>query len=180
MAGQSFSVCMYVMKAEGGTQQYFLTMGERTTRGALQAYFFASNQLRFGFYDPDVDTTSAYPSDVGVWVHWCFVFNSEGSTFAIYRDGVAQSFTTSGSASGTTSASGPLFLGVWKWSKGRKPFSGAMDEVRVFVHHALTQAELPSLMADPTTDAPGLVLALTFDAGAGDLGKDYSLSLIHI
>ena len=29
-------------------------------------------------------------------------------------------------------------------------------------------------MANPTTDAPGLVLALTFDAGAGDLGKDYS------
>ena len=49
-----------------------------------------------------------------------------------------------------------------------------MDEVRVFAGHALSQAEVSSLMANPTTDGLGLVMALTFDAGAGSLGKDYS------
>ena len=135
--------------------------------------FRSDNKVEFSLYVDRTVTTSAFPSDVGVWVHWCFVFNSEGYTFTIYRDGAAQSLTKA-AADGTTSASGPLFLGVFKWNKKGEPFSGAMDEVRVFAGHALTQAEVSSLMANPTTDALGLVLALTFDAGAGSLGKDYS------
>ena len=133
--------------------------------------------MYFDLWDDWTYTTSAYPSDVVVWVHWCFVFNSQGNTFAIYRDGVSQSLSPDDTAGGTTSASGPLFLGVRKWVKNSNgyydsPFSGAMDEVRVFAGHALSQAEVSSLMANPTTDGLGLVLALTFDGG--DLGKDYS------
>ena len=176
VAGQSFSVCMDVKKAKDGTVQYLFTMGQDTTRGGPHVRFNSNNKVHFGLFRDDTDTTSTYPSDAGVWVHWCFVFNSEGFTFAIYRDGVAQGLIHD-AASGTTSASGPLFLGVWKWNTNSNgyyyyPFSGAMDEVRVFAGHALSQAEVSSLMANPTTDALGLVLALTFDAG--ELNKDYS------
>ena len=176
VAGQSFSVCMEVKKAEAGTGQTLFSMGQGTTRGGLFGYFQSDNTVAFGLYSDYTVTTSAYTSDVGVWVHWCFVFSSEGNTFAIYRHGVAQALTKA-AADGTTSASGPLFLGVWKWwtnSNGYYygPFSGAMDEVRVFERRALTQVEVSSLMTNPTTDALGLVLALTFDTG--DLGKDSS------
>ena len=67
-----------------------------------------------------------------------------------------------------------MHLGVFKWDTDYWPFSGMMDEVRVFQRRALTQADLSSLMVSPaTTDALGLVVALTFD-NPSHLGKDSS------
>ena len=62
VAGQSFSVCMDVKKAEDGTLQYLFSMGQGTSRGGLLGRFISVNKVRFGLYDDDTDTTESVGS----------------------------------------------------------------------------------------------------------------------
>jgi hypothetical protein len=82
--------------------------------------------------------------------------------------------TNGGTSSGTTTATGPIYLGVKKWNMADKPFNGNLDELRVYSGRALTEAEVASMMTNPITVDPGLVLSMTFDGSGGDLGKDSS------
>ena len=140
--------------------------------------FQSDNTLFFGLINDETHTSSAYADDTGVWVHWAFVYNKIGNGMSIFRDGVAQTLSSTvgngGTSSGPTTATGPIHLGVRKWSPADTPFNGYMDELRVYAERALTQAEVASMMTNPLTNDVGLVLSMTFDGSSSDLGKDFS------
>ena len=176
ISGESFSVCLYVKRKRVDAVEHLLTMGALTTRGGVFMRFWSSNKMQFGFRSDNTVTSSAFPSDTGVWVHWAFVYNKVGNGMSIFRDGVAQGLAgagNGGTSQGPTTATGAIHLGVKKWDTSNSPFNGNMDELRVYVARALTQVDVASMMTNPITDDRGLVLAMTFDFSA-DLGKDSS------
>ena len=139
--------------------------------------FRPSNTMQFSLYGDYTETSSDFPSDTGVWVHWAFVYNKIGNGMTIFRDGFAQTLSSTvgngGTSSGPTSATGPIDLGVWKWDPKNEPFNGKMDGLFVYGDRALTQSEVSLRMGNQITDDFGLVLSMTFD-GSSDLGKDSS------
>ena len=143
--------------------------------------FRSDNKMRFSLINDNTYTSTAFPSDTGVWVHWAFVYNNIGNAMTIFRDGTAQglegppgSSLNGGTSQGPTSATGPIHLGVSKWNPYNKPFNGNMDELRVYADRALTEAEVSLRMTNPVTDDFGLVLSMTFDGSSANLGKDSS------
>ena len=140
--------------------------------------FNSDNTMPFDLYNDYTQTSSAFPSDTGVWVHWAFVYNKEGNAMGIFRDGVAQTLSSGGTtrtSGGPSTATGPIHLGVYKWNPSYKPSNGNMDELRVYAERALTEAEVSLRMTNPVTDDLGLVLSMTFDgSSSADLGKDSS------
>ena len=142
-------------------------------------YFRTDNKMGFGLYGDGTDTSSAFPSDTGVWVHWAFVYNKVGNGMSIFRDGVAQApqaasgNNNGGTSSGPSTATGPIHLGVSKWFSS-SPFNGKLDELRVYADRALSPSDVSLRMTNPITDDPGLVLSMTFDGSSANLGKDSS------
>jgi hypothetical protein len=111
--------------------------------------------MRFGLYGDDADTTSVYPADTGVWVHWAFVYNKIGNGMSISRNGVSQglegaagSNPNGGTSDGPSTATGPIYLGVQKWGTANSPFNGNLDELRVYADRALTESEVSSRMTN--------------------------------
>ena len=77
--GNSFSVCLYVQRKRVGVEEFLLTMGAQTERGAVDMYFWSSNRMLFNLNSDYTYTSSAFPSDTGVWVHWAIVYNKVGN-----------------------------------------------------------------------------------------------------
>ena len=184
--GLSFSIMMWVKRRRDGIREHFLTMGSLGSYGQsgtlVDLSFMNLNNMAWSFGAHDYTyTSSSYPADTGVWVHWSFVYNKIGNVMSIFRNGnleasaaASGSQTNGGTSGGPTSATGPIYLGVKKWNMADKPFNGKLDELRVYADRALTEAEVASMMTNPITDDPGLVLSMTFDGSGGDLGKDSS------
>jgi hypothetical protein len=179
--GNSFSVCLYVQRKRVGVEEFLLTMGAQTERGAGVLYFWSSPRMLCHLNSDYTYTSSAFPSDTGVWVHWAFVYNKVGNGMSTFRDGVAEGLAgtpgnnlNGGTSQGPSTATGPIYLGVRKWDTASNPFNGNMDELRVYADRALIQSEVSSMMTNPVTDDPGLVLSMTFDGSGANLGKDSS------
>ena len=138
--------------------------------------FLVDNKMYFSLWADGTPTSPPSSSDTGVWVHWAFVYNKVGNGMRIFKDGSAQTLSTGGNggtSGGSTSATGPIHLGVYKFNPSGSPFNGNMDELRVYADRVLTEAEVASMMTNPITDDLGLVLSMTFDV-SGNLGKDSS------
>ena len=140
-------------------------------------FFNSDNTMSFSLSGDGTYTSSTYPDDTGVWVHWAFVYDKANNAMSILRNGVVQGLEgtpggspNGGTASGPTTATGPIYLGVAKGTTGYNPFNGNLDELRVYADRALTEAEVSLRMTNPITDDPGLVLSMTFDGcrGIGD------------
>jgi hypothetical protein len=175
MNGTSFSVGLWVYRRRMGVHEYLLSQGVNQPMKRV-TLMVNNDNLKLSFYNDDI-VTSTYGSDIHTWVHLGFTFDKETLAMKIYKAGLAQVLDNGNlykTASGTTSASGPIHLGVHKWNTAHYPFNGKLDELRVFGDHALSQPEVSSLMTNPTTDDLGLVLSMTFDGSGGDLGKDSS------
>jgi hypothetical protein len=181
ISGNSFSVCLYVQRKRVGVYERLLTMGEQATRGAVYMYFQSDNKMQFGLYGDYTYTSSAFPSDTGVWVHWAFVYNKFGNAMTTFRNGAAQGLAgaagtrNGGTSGGPTSATGPIHLGVNKWSTSNTYFNGNMDEFLLFEGRALTAPDALAIFQAASTPNTmlGLTISLSFDMGT-DLKKDYS------
>ena len=142
--------------------------------------FLPDNKMYFNLHSDSTLTSSPFPDDTGVWVHWSFVYNKIGNAMSIFRNGVqtpqAPSSTTGngGTSDGPSTATGAIHLGVYKDDTANSPFNGKLDELRVYADRALTEAEVASMMTNPLTNDVGLVLSMTFDGSGGGLGKDSS------
>ena len=138
----------------------------------------AGCNMHFSLYADYTATSSGFSDDTGVWVHWAFVYNKDGNDMSIFRGGVAQALSSAsgngGTSGGPTSATGLMYVGMFKWSASdRRNYNGDMDELRMYGGRALTQLQVASQMANPSTDEWGLLVSLSFDVGS-DLGKDSS------
>jgi hypothetical protein len=175
----SFSVSLYVQRKRVGAYEYFLTMGAATTRGGVQMYFWTDNTMIFDLMSDYTYTSSPFPSDTGVWLHWAFVYNKEGNAMTTFRDGVAQTLSTTqgngGTSSGPSTATGPIHLGVYKWSTSSFPFNGNMDEFLLFEGRALTAPDVLAIAQAASTPNTmlSLTISLSFDTST-NLKKDYS------
>ena len=145
-------------------------------------HFQFDNKMYFDLFKDDTMTSSAFPSDTGVWVHWAFVYNKVNNRMIILRDGAVQAPEASsgsrpngGTSSDPSTATGPIHLGVYKWSTSDNPFNGNMDEFLLFEGRALTAPDVLTIAQAASTPNTvlDLTISLSFDDGT-DLEKDYS------
>ena len=181
---ESFSMSLWVQRRRVAVFEYLLSMGAQAARAAVYLFFGTSdNTMAFNLHGDTMYTASSYPDDTGVWVHWSFVFNKVGNTMVIFRNGISQSpqagtpgsSPNGGVSGGTTTATGAIHLGVYKWSTSAAPFNGNLDEFRLFEGRALAPADVLTISQASVSDnnLEGLTVSLSFDT-LGSLTTDYS------
>jgi hypothetical protein len=182
ISGSSFSIMIWVKRERVGVDEYILTQGEEEKREGLKLQFDGDNTVKFSLINDWAYTSSKYSDDKGSWVHWGFTFNAFASSkysddslvMKIFRGGItATGNTWEDTAGGTTSSSGPIYLGASKWYPSSSPFSGSMDELQVYAGRALTESEVATSYCGQVMKAGSLVMSLTFDV-ARNLGVDAS------
>ena len=169
---------VWLRRSRVGVTEYFFSMGDQSLRQGLVMGISSANEMLFSLYVDHTVTSSQYSDDAGMWVHWAFVYNTAGNDMSIFRGGVAQALSSvsgnGGTSGGPTSATGLMYVGMFKWTASdRRNYNGDMDELRMYGGRALTQVQVASQMANPSTDEWGLLVSLSFDVGS-DLGKDSS------
>ena len=121
----------------------------------IQAVFMHIYQGRYEVGSQINDGTAfiaaaAVPAgDVGTFVHLAGVY--DGSTWTLYRNGVAVATTPSGAVSTTVNANWAIGA---RGGGGSQLFNGVIDEVRLY-QRALSAAEIGLLAGQPTNPGPG-------------------------
>jgi uncharacterized repeat protein (TIGR01451 family) len=121
----------------------------------IQAVFMHIYQGRYEVGSQISDGTAfvaaaAVPAgDIGTFVHLAGVF--DGSTWTLYRNGVAVATTPSGAVSTTVNANWAIGA---RGGGGSQFFNGVIDEVRLY-QRALSAAEIGLLAGQTTNPGPG-------------------------
>ena len=153
----------------------------------------ADNNQKAAFrFGKDVDTAGAKnnqnvavtdtpftDSEFTSWFHLAVTLDRDSLAMTVFRDGTPQTSTTTGATgTATSSYSGPVTIGSKRFSIGSGTtgavdkddehshmFTGAMDEIRIYVGVALTTAQVASVMTSASVikSEYGLVLSLSFD-----------------
>ena len=136
--------------------------------GCKELYFNPSNQLTFGSFATG-DTVSSTIADTN-WHHIAVTFTDSTNTLQIYVDGALATTATKAleaDGAGHVVTLGNLF--------GSNPFSGLLDEVRIY-SRVLTLAEIQADRATPITPPawPNLVTAYGMNEGSGTTLADAS------
>lgn len=139
----SFSVSLWVKPGPAGAAQMLITHAPNTD-GAYHLALNANNAIEFkeGAWWYGTYTTSA-TLPANQWAHVVAVYRRAG-TIEVYVNGAAQSWSNAGPPA---PAAGITRLGVD--STGGRPFTGALDEVRIY-NRALGAAEVNALYGGGT------------------------------
>jgi hypothetical protein len=173
LKGKSWSVGGFFNRGRNGVSECLFSMGEQVTRGAINVYFYSDGKVGLDFGNDKTITTNAYTSDAGSFVHWMAVFDAATLTRSIYRNGVAVAHS-SPTAGGTTSASGTMYIGAYKWGLSNYPFQGHLDNIVIYSETALDAAGVGRLSGLEGFPATGfLVVAFTFDSPTA-LGQNFA------
>ncbi len=155
LANTSFTVAFWAKRGATGRFETIVGQGSATTSKGLVLGYRANNKFTCAFWGNDLDTP-AYTDTT--WHHWTCTYDAATKSRTIYRDGaqVAQA-----AASANYQGSGNLYIGGF--SSTAYPFTGLVDEVRIF-SRALPAGEVRSLFA-----GAGPLVALDFEkAWPGD------------
>ncbi len=149
LANASFSVAFWARRSTTGRLEAVVGQGSPGSSTGLLLGFRANDRFTCAFWNNDLD--APVYADTG-WHHWTCTYDAATKSRAIYRDGlqVAQAAATA-----NYQGSGNLYIGAF--SSTSYPFSGLMDDVRIF-SRALPAAEVKSLYT-----GAGPLLALDFD-----------------
>ncbi|MGA1137506.1 MAG: LamG-like jellyroll fold domain-containing protein, partial [bacterium] len=134
LANRSFTVEFWAKRDQLDRMAMILSQGETEVNKGLHIGFRSDGKFTFAFYSDDLDTDSPY-NDFE-WHHWVCVYELEGKTRTIYRDGeqIGQDH-----ANKIYQGSGNLVLG--QRFDAKHSFVGRLAEVRIW-QVALTQEEI--------------------------------------
>ena len=139
-----FTIAVWVKRNAlgGSSQRHILAKCTSSTwvSGCKELYF-AGNTLRFGSYGTG-DTNSISIADTN-WHHIAVTFTRSTNTVAMYVDGTLRT-----TAVRNLEADGGSHVVTVGNMRGSNPFSGSIDEVRVY-NQVLTAAQITAIMAAP-------------------------------
>jgi hypothetical protein len=136
----SFSVCSWVRFDLLGTWSFPFSNDYVGTLGndlALWIGVTGAGTYFFGFWGDDLDSGFSAVPDIGTWRYLTFTFDATIKDRRIYRDGalIGQGFSNGVFVGGN----GAFLVGTS--AQSLYPFTGALDEVRVYAR-ALTPSEI--------------------------------------
>ena len=147
----------------GGAQRHLFSKCDSTLwqSGCKEFYFNPSNQLTFGSFATG-DTLSSTIADTN-WHHIAVTFTDSTNTLKIYVDGALA--TTATKALEADNAAHVVTVGNLL---GSNPFSGLLDEVRIYSQRtgrgAQIQVDMATPITPPDTTRPSDVTGLTATA----------------
>ena len=144
-AGSSFSVSAWIKphNTVSPSQMIYLSSGTESQHH-WELILDPSNRFRFGQYVPNYSLNSSFVVPNGTWHQVVATYNYPSNTLTLYGDGT---FLVTGNPGVTLyGGSGLRYLGVDIQQQDDPPFSGAMDDVRIY-NRALSPQEVAQLYA---------------------------------
>lgn len=127
LADSSFTIEFWARHTGHGEQHHLFSQGSPRTDSGLQLGFREDDRFFCGFYNDDLNTTSAYPDEE--WHHWACTHDAGTLARTIYRDGKVVAPGTKPAAA-SYRGGGPITLG--KGGLGPSGFVGTIDELAVY------------------------------------------------
>ena len=154
------------------TGTFATVLGNRGPGGVRYSFHLSSTQI--GLDNGTTVNTLDYPVPTSTWTHLAFV-NDGGTSTIVYVNGISQGPITG--SLGSAPAGQPLVLGISRNATGPddRPFSGGIDEVRIWNTQRSATNILANMGNTLTGTETGLVGQFSFNMGVTG-GNDSSLT----